>query len=74
MKTIASALFIALFSLPAVAQVKSCDELKAEIDAKIQANGVTNYQLQVVPIDQQTDWKVVGTCNGGTMKIIYKRG
>ena len=74
MKLILAALSLALFALPASAQIKPCEELKAEIAAKIDANGVLTYQLEIVPVDQETDWKVVGTCNGGTMKIIYLRG
>lgn len=68
-------LFIALaFALPgAWAQLKPCDELKAEIAAKIDANGVTNYTLEIVPNEQVGDRKVVGSCEGGTKKIVYVR-
>jgi hypothetical protein len=58
---------------PALAR-KDCNELKAEIDAKIKANGVQTYTLEIVPKDQEADGKVVGTCDGGTKKIVYKRG
>ena len=53
---------------------KSCDELKAEIDAKIKKNGVPMYTLDVVEMDSQSEGKVVGTCDGNTKKIVYKRG
>ena len=59
---------------PAWAQKKSCDELKAEIEAKIKKNGVEKFSLDVVEKDKQSDGKVVGTCDGGTKKIVYKRG
>ena len=52
---------------------KPCDELKAEIDAKIKKNGVPMYTLDVVEMDVQSDGKVVGTCDGQTKKIVYKR-
>jgi hypothetical protein len=52
---------------------KSCDELKAEIDAKIKKNGVDKFTLDVVDNDAQAEGKVVGTCDGGTKKIVYKR-
>lgn len=52
---------------------KSCDDLKAEIAKKIEANGVTTYSLDVVDKDAQADGKVVGTCGGGTKKIVYNR-
>jgi hypothetical protein len=68
-------LFIALaLVLPSVwAQVKPCEELKAEIAAKIEANGVKNYTLEIVANDYAGDGKVVGTCEGGTKKIVYTR-
>ncbi len=54
---------------------KPCEELKAEIEAKIQANGVETYTLGIVPNeDVKDDEKVVGSCDGGTKKITYKRG
>ncbi len=56
------------------AQAKPCDELKAEIEAKIKKNGVEKFTLDIVDADKQADGKVVGTCQGGTKKIVYKRG
>ncbi len=81
------------FSVSAFA---SCDDLKSQIDAKLQAKGVTSYSLEIVPVAQpaaapaapaapaaasgataapakETDGKVVGTCEGDTKQIIYKR-
>lgn len=58
---------------PAYAQ-KSCDELKSNIAAKIESKGVKHFQLEIVPADQPTDKRVVGTCEGGKKKIIYTRG
>jgi hypothetical protein len=56
-------------------QRKACDELKGEIEAKIKKNGVDKFSLDIV--DQAADakdGKVVGTCDGGSKKIVYKRG
>ncbi|EPJ81911.1 hypothetical protein CFII64_16966 [Pseudomonas sp. CFII64] len=53
---------------------KSCDDVKADIDAKIQAKGATSYTLEVVEIGSVTDKKVVGSCEGGTKEIVYQRG
>ena len=67
----------ALFATPALLHAqaaKSCDDLKAEIGKKIEANGVKAYSLDVVDKDAQADGKVVGTCGGGTKKIVYTRG
>jgi hypothetical protein len=63
-----------LIALPALAQVKPCEELKSEIEAKIKNNGVKEFTLTIVDKDQAADGKVVGTCDGGTKKIVYKRG
>lgn len=52
---------------------KDCNELVTEIKAKLDAKGVKNYDLQIVDKDQQTDLKIVGTCEGGTKKITYVR-
>ena len=63
-----------LIASPVLAQVKPCEELKGEIEAKIKANGVTDFTLTIVDKDAAEDGKVVGTCDGGTKKIVYKRG
>jgi hypothetical protein len=52
---------------------KPCDELKTEIAAKLSAKGVANYTLDVVSNDAVKDQKVVGSCEGGTKKIVYSR-
>lgn len=72
MKRIALFVAAALFAFPALA-AKDCEELKQEIAAKIEANGVKNYTLEIVPNDQVGDRQVVGSCGGGTMKIVYTR-
>ena len=56
------------------AQKKDCTELKSEIEAKIKKNGVESFTLDIVDKDAQADGKVVGTCEGGTKKIVYKKG
>jgi uncharacterized protein DUF1161 len=58
----------------AQSQKKDCNELKGEIDAKIKKNGVEKFSLDIVDADKQAEGKVVGTCDGGTKKIVYKRG
>ena len=56
------------------AQKKECAELKGEIEAKIKKNGVDKFTLDIVDADKQAEGKVVGTCDGGAKKIVYKRG
>lgn len=58
----------------ALAAGKPCDELKSEIAAKIDAKGASGYSLEVVEKGASTDAKVVGSCEGGTKEIVYKRG
>ncbi len=62
-----------LLGAPAFAQVKPCEELKNEIDAKLKEKGVTNYTLEIVPADQVKDQRVVGSCDGGKNKITYTK-
>ena len=63
-----------LIASPVLAQVKPCEELKGEIDTKIKNNGVPAFTTTIVDKDAAEDGKVVGTCDGGTKKIVYKRG
>ena len=68
------ALVAAFGSTSAFAEIKSCEELKAEIEAKLKAKGVEGYTLEIIPADQIKDQKIIGSCEGGTKKISYTRG
>ena len=57
----------------AFAEIKSCEELKAEIEAKLKAKGVEGYTLEILPTDQVKDQKIIGSCEGGSKKISYSR-
>ena len=58
----------------AFAEGKDCNELKMEIAAKMDANGVQSYNLTITNKDEvKTEDKVVGSCEGGTKKIVYLR-
>lgn len=74
MRMLSGIAMLAWMASPAWAQVKPCEELKAEIEAKISSNGVEKFTLTIVDKDAPEDGKVVGTCEGGTKKILYKRG
>src|SRR5216684_1150114 len=52
---------------------KPCEELKDEITKKLDAKGVKGYTLEIVAKDKDAEGKIVGTCDGGTKKIIYNR-
>lgn len=52
---------------------KPCEELKTEIASRLDAKGIKGYTLDVVANDQVGDRKVVGSCEGGTKKIVYTK-
>ena len=52
---------------------KACEDLKTEIAGKLDAKGVKGYTLDIVAKDADADGKVVGTCEGGTKKIVYRK-
>lgn len=73
---------------PAIPARLSCETLKARVDAKLQAKGVQIYTLEIVPAEGTTTTdaasavpaaktakgKEVGSCDGGTKRLIYTRG
>lgn len=76
---------LSLFSIQAMA---TCDDVKAQIDAKLQAKGISSYTLEVVPVNsaknapaaasgvaatKPASGKVVGSCDNDTKQIIYTR-
>jgi len=74
MGRIVLAVLAAALAQPALAQKKPCAELKAEIEAKLKAKGVTKYALEIVAAGEAKDAKEVGSCDGGAKRIVYKRG
>ncbi len=62
-----------VLTLPAAWAGKSCDELKTEVTAKLDAKGVKNYTLDVIAAADVKDQKIVGSCEGGTKKLVYSR-
>ena len=57
----------------AAAAIKPCEELKDEIDKKLQAKNAKSYTLEIVDKDKQAEGQVVGTCDGGAKKIVYRK-
>ena len=74
MKALIAVVALLLVAAPAMAQRKDCEELKTEIEAKIKANGVKEFTLEIVAAEDKKEGNVVGSCDGGTKKILYKRG
>jgi type II secretory pathway predicted ATPase ExeA len=53
--------------------VKSCDKLKAEIQAKLDAKRIAGYSLTIVANGDLKGQHIVGSCEGNTKKIVYNR-
>lgn len=68
-------LLASILTLASVAHAarKPCDELKAEIEAKMKAHGVKEVVLDVKAADQAGDAKVLGSCDGGARRIVRVR-
>ena len=80
-------ILLACLSLVSFSAMASCENLKAKIDSKLQAKGVKSYTLKIVPATKPDavapasgsaspaagEGKVVGTCEGGSKQIVYKR-
>jgi uncharacterized protein DUF1161 len=73
MRMLLLAALVVLLAAPAYGAGKPCDELKSEIDAKLKDKKVEGYTLEVVANDDVKEQKVVGSCEAGTKKIVYKR-
>jgi Protein of unknown function (DUF1161) len=74
MRLVASVAVLMFASLPVFAEgPKTCEDLKSDIAKKLDANGVKGYTLEIVAKDMDADGKVVGSCDGGTKKIVYSK-
>ena len=74
MTRVLSACVLSLMAVaPAFAQKKGCEELAAEIAAKLDAKGVKGYQLDIVAAGEVGDKTVVGSCEAGAKKITYTK-
>lgn len=61
----------ALAATGSVAADSNCETIRAGIDAKIRASGVSTFSLSIVPAQAAAAGKVVGSCDLGTKKIVY---
>jgi hypothetical protein len=62
-----------LLCAPVFSEIKPCEELKGELEAKLKEKGVASFTLEIVPADQIKDQKVIGSCDGGKSKITYSK-
>ena len=65
------AVLLGTMHFQAAAQVLSCQELQASIEAKIRGNGVENFAVRVVEAASSPEGRVVGTCDRGAKKLVY---
>src|SRR5262245_41828187 len=61
-------------AIPAAALARDCNEVKAEIDAKIKAKGVVNYALEIMNDPDVKEGQIVGNCHLGAKKVVYFKG
>ncbi|HSW21750.1 MAG TPA: DUF1161 domain-containing protein [Burkholderiaceae bacterium] len=73
MKLTPSLLVVALLSAHSAYGAKPCEELALEIAAKLDAKGIKDYSLEIVPNELAEGETVVGSCEGGTRKITYAK-
>ena len=71
-------ILVLLLDLPMMAVASNCEDISANIAEKIKNNGVdaSQFQLKLIPVDQadqQTEGKIVGSCDRGQQKIVYVR-
>ncbi|MFZ6753929.1 DUF1161 domain-containing protein [Undibacterium sp. Dicai25W] len=66
-------LSLMLSSTPVLAAVTSCDAIMDKINTKLEHKNVNDYSLKVISKDTETSLRVVGVCEGGSKKIIYKK-
>ncbi|MFL6660670.1 MAG: DUF1161 domain-containing protein, partial [Rhizobacter sp.] len=64
-----------LVGAAAHAQSPACEMLKRTLAARIEATGVRGYSLEAVPagVPVPSGAKVIGTCDGGANRIVYRR-
>ena len=76
MKRIGLAILCSALATSALAAPKDCEELKKEIEIKIQAKAIPSYTLEIITAEeakQHDSAMIVGSCENGTKRIIYQK-
>ena len=76
MKRSGLAILCSALATSVVAAPKDCEELRKEIEIKIQAKAVPSYTLEIVSKEEAEKHDiamVVGSCENGTKAIIYQK-
>ena len=64
---------LALALASAAHGAENCEALRAQIESKIAASGVTRFSVTTVDANAQAGGQVVGSCDLGSKKIVYQR-
>lgn len=56
-----------------VAAAENCEALRADIESRIRAAGVSSLSVTIVDADAPAAGQIVGGCDLGRKKIIYER-
>ena len=76
MKRIGLAILCSALATSVVAAPKNCEELRKEIEIKIQAKAIPSYTLEIITAEEATQHDsamIVGSCENGTKRIIYQK-
>jgi hypothetical protein len=65
---------VALMGLAPAAMALTCDELQAQIEAKLRAGGLKQVTVLTVEAASSAPGRVVGSCDRGARKILYRAG
>ncbi|WP_332763691.1 DUF1161 domain-containing protein [Pseudomonas koreensis] len=76
MKRIGLAILCSALATSAIAAPKNCEELRKEIEIKIQAKAIPSYTLEIITKEeakQHDSAMIVGSCENGKKRIIYQK-
>lgn len=76
MKSIGLAILCSALATSAIAAPKNCEELRKEIEIKIQAKAIPSYTLEIITKEeakQHDSAMIVGSCENGKKRIIYQK-
>ena len=76
MKRFALAIICGALATSAVAAPKDCEELRKEIEVKIQVKAIPSYTLEIITAEEAKNHDsamIVGTCENGTKRILYQK-
>ncbi|MBV4486216.1 DUF1161 domain-containing protein [Pseudomonas sp. SWRI153] len=76
MKRIGLAILCSALATSVMAAPKDCEELRKEIEIKIQAKAIPSYTLEIITAEEAKQHDVamiVGSCENGTKRIIYQK-